>query len=74
MNNYIPNPVGEAIKETNDQWIEDNLSALQDHFIGLNEYGGIPIVKDNCEDLFENWLEATDYSELQKIINHKSND
>ncbi len=33
---------------------------LQDYFIEINEYGGIPITKDNCEDLFENWLSSLD--------------
>jgi len=30
---------------------------LQKEFISSNEYGGIPITKDNCEDLFEQYLE-----------------
>jgi hypothetical protein len=37
---------------------------LQEHFIGMNEYGGIPIMKDNCEDLFENWLDGN----MQEVI------
>lgn len=45
-----------------------NLETLQTHFIGLQEYGGIPIVKDNCEDLFENWLEEQDLDDLKKIL------
>ena len=44
-------------KETFESW-------LQDYFIGLREFGGIPIVKDNCEDLFENWLENKDIQEI----------
>lgn len=33
---------------------------LQDKFIDEGEYGGVPIIKDNCEDLFERWLENLD--------------
>lgn len=37
---------------------------LQDKFIALGEIGGIPIIKDNAEDLFEGWLENRDVSEM----------
>ena len=41
---------------------------LQDHFIEEREYGGIPIMKDNCEDLFENWLECEPLFTFKKIL------
>ena len=40
-----------------EQWLED-------HFIGLLEMDGMPITKDNCEDLFETWLQKLDIQEL----------
>lgn len=42
---------------------------LEDIFIQKGELGGIPIVKDNCEDLFENWLGKLDASELIELGN-----
>ena len=33
---------------------------LQDAFMELREIDGMPITKDNCEDLFENWLQDMD--------------
>ena len=42
---------------------------LQEHFISLNEYCGIPITKDNCEELFERWVELSmmDVSEIIEL-------
>lgn len=40
---------------------------LQDYFIGLREVGGIPIIKDNCEDLFEHWLSNKDVAEMIEL-------
>ncbi len=37
---------------------------LKDHFIGMDEYGGIPIIKDNFEDLFDKYLEEN----IQEVI------
>ena len=37
---------------------------LQRIFIDLREVGGVPIIKDNCEDMFDLWLsnmEGEDY-------------
>lgn len=42
---------------------------LQQYFINLGEVGGMPIVKDNCEDMFENWLENSSEEELIAILN-----
>ena len=36
----------------------DFINWLEEKFIEQNEVGGIPITKDNCEDLFENYLES----------------
>ena len=46
----------------------DQENKLQAYFVGLNEYGGIPIIKDNCEDLFENWLGDVSLATLEKIL------
>ena len=38
-------------------------SFLQDKFMDLREIGGRPIIKDNAEDMFDNWLEQLDGQE-----------
>lgn len=45
------------MKQNFEQWLEDR-------FIGLREIGGMPITKDNCEDMFSGWLEQLDVQEL----------
>ena len=37
---------------------------LEERFIEFNEIGGVIITKDNCETMFENWLEGLDVSEI----------
>jgi len=40
---------------------------LEDEFMALREIGGMPITKDNHEDLFSSWcenLDAQEYSDL----------
>lgn len=37
---------------------------LQEIFNNEREYGGMPITKDNCDDLFENWLSDLDVNAL----------
>jgi len=41
---------------------------LQSIFMEQREIGGIPIIKDNCEDLFENWLESLTLMDLEKYL------
>lgn len=41
---------------------------LQTIFMEEREIGGIPIMKDNCEDLFENWLESLTVMDLEKYL------
>lgn len=42
---------------------------LQDYFVNeVREVYGRGITKDNCDDLFENWLCQLDLEELQNII------
>jgi hypothetical protein len=36
---------------------------LEEKFMDLREIGGMPITKDNCEDLFSSWLENLDVQE-----------
>ena len=36
---------------------------LQDKFMDLREIGGMPIMKDNAEDMFDNWLSNLDGQE-----------
>jgi hypothetical protein len=33
---------------------------LKDWFVKQNEFGGIPITKDNCENLFERYVESVE--------------
>ena len=40
------------------------LEWLQEQFIKKNEFAGLPITKDNCEDLFEVWLEKFDVNDI----------
>ena len=40
---------------------------LRDMFIQQNEFGGIPITKDNCEDLFDTYLENLDGEEYLRL-------
>ena len=37
---------------------------LQDYFMDLREIGGMPITKDNFEDLYEGWLENKQIDDL----------
>lgn len=37
---------------------------LEDKFMDLREIGGMPIMKDNAEDMFSIWLEQLDVSEV----------
>ena len=37
---------------------------LQDKFNEFDEIGGMPIIEDNCEDMFENWSSRLDVQEL----------
>lgn len=40
---------------------------LEDYFMELREIGGMPITKDNFEDLFENWLGELDTDNLIRL-------
>ena len=37
---------------------------LEELYIKSLEDGGVPITKDNCEDMFDNWLSNLDVQEL----------
>lgn len=43
---------------------------LQEIFSDLGEIGGVPIMKDNCEDMFDGWLANHDVNEM---IEHGEN-
>ena len=40
---------------------------LKDWFIRQNEVGGVPITKDNCENLFDTYLENLDGEEYLRL-------
>ena len=48
--------------------VEENLETLQEYFTDMLEYGGIPITKDNCEDLFDSWLGDLSLLEIRDIL------
>lgn len=48
--------------------IEDNVEQLEEYFINQLEYDGIPITKDNAEDLFSRWLEDQTIMDLEYIL------
>jgi hypothetical protein len=56
-----------------DNLTDGQILKLQEYFNTTQEYFGIPIYKDNCEDLFENWLEGLSKDEVLSILN-KSNE
>ncbi len=37
---------------------------LKDFFLELREYNGQPIIKDNFERLFDQWLESKDVNDI----------
>ena len=42
---------------------------LEQYFIDLDEVDGMPITKDNCESMFEGWLENRDTQEIIDLAN-----
>lgn len=46
------------------QTFEDFLGEM---FTGFGEVGGVPIIKDNFEGLFDSWLSTLDSSELIEL-------
>ena len=40
---------------------------LQDEFMDLREIGGVPIMKDNAEDMFDNWMQGLDVDEWLEL-------
>ena len=37
---------------------------LQNYFVEKGDLNGVPIIKDNCEDLFEGWLSNQDVNDI----------
>ena len=48
---------------------DKNEEKLQNYFMSYGEFGGIPIVKDNCEELFENWSSSLSMENINHILN-----
>lgn len=40
---------------------------LEEHFISFREVGGVPIMKDNFEDMFSSYLESLEIEDLIKL-------
>jgi hypothetical protein len=51
-----------------DNLTEEQEKKLKDYFIIQKESGGIPITKDNVEDLFEPWLSQLELLEVIELI------
>jgi len=51
-----------------DSLTDEQEKKLQEYFNNLREWGGLPITKDNCEDLFEQFLEGISLEELNNIL------
>jgi len=50
-------------------------NSLQDYLVNeVREIGGIPITKDNYEDMFEVWLESLSKSEIDEIVEKYKNE
>jgi len=47
---------------------------LEEYFLDQGEYGGIPIMKDNFETLFDNWSSELDVDELLEFGNKYGKD
>ena len=45
-----------------------NIDKLEEYFINLGEYGEVGITKDNCEDMFDRWMQDHDAVQLVEII------
>ncbi len=46
---------------------------LEQYFIDNEpELGGMPVTKDNCEDLFQIWCEGLDLEDVTKILKWQS--
>jgi hypothetical protein len=48
--------------------IEENEKKLSEYFVNLREVGGIPITKDNFEQVFDNWLSDLTLTDLEEIL------
>ena len=48
-------------------------SWLEEKYIKQNEDGGVPITKDNVEDMFERYLESLDTQELMDLATSYGN-
>lgn len=47
---------------------------LLERFMDLREVDGVPIIKDNCEDMFDSWLaqlDGNEYMEYAQIWGEK---
>jgi hypothetical protein len=47
---------------------EEIIKKLEEYFVDEGEYRGRGITKDNCEDLFDIWLQDLDLDDIINII------
>jgi len=40
---------------------------LMEILIEGNEYGGVPVTKDNCDNLYDQWIDDMDKQELMDL-------
>jgi hypothetical protein len=48
--------------------ITENNKELEEIFVNELEYGGVPITKDNFEELYEKWLEDLTVMDLEALL------
>jgi hypothetical protein len=47
---------------------------LMEKFIGLNEFNGTPIIKDNVENLFPDWFDGLDKEDISEYADKYGNE
>lgn len=52
-----------------DKFLDAHLAELEDYFFNTHlEQGGIPVTKDNAEDMFDNWACDLELEDLKNIV------
>lgn len=59
--------VGELLEDINNQYLADNMEALENYFRSYTDEGK-SANEDNFEDRFDYWLSTTPYPELVNAI------
>ena len=66
-----PNIEAERAVELENFWhniSHNDTETLETYFVNMNEWGGIPITKDNFEKLFDEWSQTLTIMDLEYIL------